>query len=169
MNSDFLEPYKQRWLALQPRERTILIAGTAFLFIFFVYAGIWAPASKRISKLRTAVPKAEQDLAQMQVNAAQIKRLQIRKPSKRKTGSVLTRLEKTAVSKGLRKNISKMEPDGSDRVRLTIEEISFNDMISLLADLQKQSGLRVESLTLDSNADNPGIVSARMALHGNAQ
>jgi len=166
MLKDQIEVYKTRWRQLQPRERIILSAGIAFLIFFILYAGIWSPMQDKLKRLRSSVPQAQQKLAWMQVNAAQAKRLRARGPAQKQPGSLLTRLEQATVARGLRQNVSKMEPDGTDGIRLIMEEVSFNSLVSLLADLQKRSGLKVESLTLDSSADTPGIVSARLALRG---
>ncbi|MDH5649288.1 MAG: type II secretion system protein M [Gammaproteobacteria bacterium] len=164
MSDNFQEILKTRWLALEPRERSMLALGGICVVIFIFYIGIWYPVQKNLHRIQTSLPEAQRQLAWMRVNAAQVKQFQMRRPAGASQGNLLSRFEQAAVSRGLRKNISKMEPDGDTGIRLTIEEVSFNSLVSLLSDLQKQNGFNVESLIIDAATELPGTVSARLSL-----
>ena len=81
-------------------------------------------------------------------------------------GNLLATVEQAAVARGLRQHMTKMEPDSGNGVRLTFDQVSFNAVTSLLADLQKQNGLRVETASIEALADNPGTVNARLLIRG---
>lgn len=161
----FVSDLQQRWAALQQREKRILAGGGLFLLGFAFYAGLWVPMQSGLDRLRASVPAKTQELARLQMQATEIRRLKGRGPTK-PSGSSLSTVERLATSRGLRQQISKLEPDGQHGLRLTVEQVDFNRLLRFLAELQKQQGLRVENATFDGDPDSPGIVTARLILRG---
>jgi len=161
-----LQPLKERWQALQPRERLLLAAGGIFLALFIFYAGLWLPLQKDLKRLRAGLPQAEKQLALMRVQAGQIKRLKNTRRPGVSGGNILSLMEQAVTSRGIRDKITKMEPDGTDGVRLTLEGVPFNTLIDLLSGLQTQKGLRLTNATIDGASEVPGTINARLTLHG---
>ncbi|MFV1993630.1 MAG: type II secretion system protein GspM [Acidiferrobacterales bacterium] len=166
MNNEYLKQAREYWDKLQQREKIMVSSMVTIIILFLFYVTFWLPLSKDIRKLRISVPKAESKLAIMHVQAAKIKSLKSRNPLKAGSGGLLTQLEQTATNRGLRQFITKMEPDGDSGVRITIEGVSFNNLLSLLSDLHKKSGLRVENANINPAEESPGIVNARLVLKG---
>lgn len=166
MDTEYLKQARASWDKLQPREKIMVSSMIAIILLFLFYVTFWLPLSKDLKKLRVAVPKAEATLAVMHVQAAKIKSLKSRRTLKTGSGGLLTQVEQTATSKGLRQFITKMEPDGDSGVRMTIEGVSFNNLLSLLSDLHKKSGLRVDNATINPITETPGMVNARLVLKG---
>lgn len=164
-----LETIKLQWKALPERDRRMLTIAITCLVAFLLYALLWMPMQKRIKQLRVSLPAAQQKLSLMQIQAAQIKRLKGRMPQVQKSGSLLTLLEKSTTIRGLRHNMTKLEPDGKDGVRLNLEEVQFDTLFNLLADLQKKNGLKVSSATVDRFPDSPGVVNAHLVLRRDKQ
>ena len=79
------------------------------------------------------------------------------------SGNLLSTLERSALDRGLRRNITRMAPDGSAGVRLALDGVGFNTLLRWLTDLQQGSGVRVESATITAQSD-PGVVDARLLL-----
>ncbi len=166
MNNEYIKQAREYWNKLQQREKIMVSSMVTILILFLFYTAFWLPLSKDIRKLRIAVPKVESKLAIMHVQAAKIKSLKSRNPSKAGSGGLLTQLEQTATNRGLRQFITKMEPDGDSGVRMTIEGVGFNNLLNLLSVLHKKSGLRVENATINPVEESPGIVNARIVLKG---
>lgn len=166
MNSDFIKQVQSNWNKLQPHERLMLTVMAAFIVVFLLYVLFWLPVTKELRNLRTSVPRAEAALAVMRVQAAKIKTLQNSKSSNSNKGGILSNLEQTATQKGLRQHITKIEPDGENGVRFTVEGASLNNLLSFLASMHQNSGLRVENASISPVSESPGTVNARIVLRG---
>lgn len=160
---EILEKAIQHWHKLNAREQAILGGGGAFLIVFLLYAVLWVPASGNIKKLKTSIPKKQQQLASMKSQARLIK-TSSGKSKSRITGNVLSRVEQISRNLSLETTIETMEPQGENGVRLVIPEIEFNKLMDYINALSSQN-MRVESATLDAG-DIPGILSARLVLTG---
>ena len=58
-----------------------------------------------------------------------------------------------------------MEPDGTNGARLSLDGVHFNALITWLASLQSQGGVRIEKATFEAQA-TAGTVNARLVLRG---
>ena len=59
--------------------------------------------------------------------------------------------------------LDRLQPEGSNKLRVWVQEVSFNSIMSLLNDLEVNEGISTVSLTIDSE-NKPGIVSAKLVL-----
>lgn len=116
--------------------------------------------------LRTKLPAADDQLARLRIQAMQVKRLQAQGAQTNSDGNSLSKVEQAAVARGLRQNITSMEPDSNNGVRLSLEQVDFNSALSFLEGLQKQTGLRADTVVIDTVEDSPGVVNARLVLKG---
>lgn len=166
MNSEIVKQALAAWEKLQPREKMMVAVMFVVVLTFLFYLLFWLPVTKDLKRLRVSLPKAEASLAIMRVQAAKIKSLKSRHPTTSGSGGLLSQLEQAATHRGLRQFITQMEPDGNAGVRMTIEGVSMNNLLSLLSGLHKKSGLRVENATISPATESPGIVNARITLKG---
>ena len=164
MDLKFLEPYVARWRALQPRERYVVSAAAVGL-VLLLGIGFWLPMQRDINRLRAAVPQTHAQLGQMRLQAAQITQLRASGVTAAAGGNILAKLEQSATARGLKQNITRMEPDGNNNARVTLDGVNFDAMAEWLAELQTQSGLRVEKATVESRPD-AGTVNARLVMRG---
>jgi type II secretory pathway component PulM len=149
---------------LTPREQLIYLGGaTAVLLI--LYLSLWLPVQRELSRLRTAVPQEKTQLAQMQVQAMEANQLRASGRQPMAGGNLLARLEQSATASGIRSRITRMEPDGSNGARLSLDAMDFNALIGWLDNLQTQGGVRVEKATFEAQA-TAGTVNARLVLRG---
>lgn len=162
----FLEPYLARWRQLEVRERRLVAWGGAALVLFLIYALFWAPMRADLERLRASVPQNQTKLALMRAQAQEVAQLRARAPSATPSGNLLSTVEQSAMNRGLRQSMSRIEPEGANAARVTFEEVNFNSLVSWLADLQKQ-GVRVENANLQRRPE-AGLVSARLVLRGGA-
>ena len=166
LNLAFLEPYRVRWMALEPRERRVLTVAIVVLAAFLFYILLWSRMQSDLGRLRVSVPKDQARLGIMQAQAMQVAQLRAQGVTGRtQGGNILSVIEQTAAARGLKQAITRMEPEGANNVRLNLDSVSFNALVTWLGDLQKQHGIRVDSTTLEA-LPAPGMVRARLLLRG---
>lgn len=148
---------------LPQRERWMVIgAGVGALLI--LYLSLWLPMQREVSRLRLSVPQEKIQLAQMRVQAMEISQLRASGRVPLAGGNLLANLEQSATANGIRGRITRMEPDGANGARLSLDGVHFNALITWLAGLQGQGGVRIEKATLEAQA--AGTVNARLVLRG---
>ena len=166
VNLTFLEPYRARWLALEPRERRVLTVTIVVLTAFLFYILLWSRMQSDLGRLRVSVPKDQARLSLMRAQATQVVQLRAQGVTGRtQGGNILSVIEQTAAARGLKQAITRMEPEGANNVRLNLDSVSFNALVTWLGDLQKQNGIRVDNTTLEA-LPAPGMVRARLLLRG---
>lgn len=162
----FIEPYRVRWQALEPRERLLLSVGAGALVLFLFYILLWSHMQSELSRLRASVPHDTARLSVMRVQAMQVAQLRTRGAMTRAQGiNILSTLEQGATARGLKQNIARMEPDGASGAHLSLDGVAFDALMAWLSDLQTQNAIRVESATFEVQPA-PGIVKARLTLRG---
>jgi len=165
MDRELLDQWLARWRGLQPRERVLVAAGGSFLAVILLYTLLWLPVQRDIDRLRIGVPKERDQLILMRVQASQVTRLRATGSTPESPGNLMTHLEQSAVARGLRQNITRMEPEDTNAARVSIDGVRFDNLIGWLADLQRQRGLRIQEATIESQPE-PGVVNARLLMRG---
>lgn len=164
MNSVLFNRLRDLWATLAPRERQLAAAAMILLGMILLYLLLWAPLRHEVARLRTGVPDARAQLALMRTQAANIPALRGRNAVPPPPGMLASVVEQSANGRGLRKQISHLEPDGSNGLQITAESVSFNALIEWLADLRDNNALLVDNLSLDATSAS-GTVNARIRLH----
>jgi type II secretory pathway component PulM len=154
----------ERLRNLTPQQQLIYLGGAAAVLLI-LYLSLWLPVLHELSRLRTAVPQEKTQLAQMQVQAMEVNQLRASGRMPTAGGNLLARLEQSATVSGIRGRITRMEPDGSNGARLSLDSVDFNALISWLGNLQAQGGVRVEKATFETQP-TAGTVNARLTLRG---
>jgi type II secretory pathway component PulM len=149
---------------LPQRERWMVI-GVAVGAVILLYLSLWLPWQAEIRKMRTTVPQEKIQLAQMRVQAMEISQLRASGRMPSTGGNLLANLEQSATANGIRGRITRMEPDGTNGARLSLDGVHFNALITWLSSLQTQSGVHIEKATFEAQAA-PGTVNARLVLRG---
>lgn len=163
-----LEPYLARWRELPAPQRRLAIVGAALLGVAMLYSLVWSPMQNELARLRESVPKERNKLAVMQAQAQEVAELRASgKLMAGRGGNILATLEQLATTRGMRSNITRMEPEGATGAQVTLEAAHFNGLLSLIHDLQTQNGVRVESASFEAHATT-GHVNARLTLRGPA-
>ena len=163
MNIGFLNPLRDQWNKLAPRERRLAMAGGIVVGLTLLYMLFWLPVQKELTRLRVSVPEERAQLQRMRLQAASIKPLRARSGAKPAAGTLLPVVEQSASARGLRGFITHMEASGGNGVQLTLDAVPFNSLLSWLADLQDSHSLLVESTSMDAHTA-PGTVNAKLKL-----
>ena len=158
---------KEWFNGLAPRERIMVSLAAAVVVLALVYVAAWSPLSSSVVRLEQSVEE-QQNLKQwMQQSAAEVERL-------RKTAgagdhrSLLAVVDQTSKQSQLAPAVKRVEPDGQELVRVTLEQASFDDVVTWLGNLQQRFGVSVADVSIDRQADS-GRVNVRLTLKRIAQ
>lgn len=161
-----VQRFNELWGGLAERERRLAQAGIVLVSLTLVYLLVWEPIDKDLTRLRSAVPEKQLQLARMQALSDQIAPLRGRVAQPPASGAMLGAVEQSASARGLRGQITKLDADGQNGVQLTVEAISFNSLAAWLAELQEAHAIAIDQASLDAHA-KPGQVSGKLRLRVN--
>lgn len=149
---------------LGARERFVLVIGLVLVALLLLWALLWKPLGDRIGQMRTTVAEQAGVEQWMQASAREVRQLRGSQTTARADRqSLLALTDRTARERGLGASIRRVEPEGSDKVRIQLEQAPFDDMMTWLEQLVIRHQVRVESVTIDSR-DQAGVVNARLTL-----
>ena len=152
----------KEWLEnLAPRERQALVAGGVAFGLLLFYLMVWWPLERNNARLADDVAEDSRQLAWMQGAALEAGTLaSSRTPDAAKD----TRTLIARVTAELRRDgivASQIQPEGEDRLRLTLDGIPFTSLLAPLARLQSQYAIRVQEALVEP-AGGQGVVNARL-------
>jgi general secretion pathway protein M len=159
---------KQLIANLSDRERVLLSAGGGGAMIVLLFLIAWHPFSRHVDQLRDNVAAQRELHAWMQQAAMEVKQLRGSAPARNSAGqSLLSAADSTARQHGLAGAMKRVEPEGTDKVRIRLEQAGFDDMTRWLELLVREHGVHIESITIDGR-NQTGTVDARLTLQANA-
>ncbi len=157
------------WLAtLAPRERMVVIGGASVLIVALL-VGSWLSFASDVERMREVV--SEQRAVSHWMETAALEATQLRKGSGTQNrvvsggASLLSLADQTAKRSGLGGAMTRVEPEGGDKVRIRLERANFDKMMRWLETLQNQHAVSIDSITVDQHADS-GMVNVRLTLKG---
>jgi type II secretory pathway component PulM len=132
---------------MNTREKVILGSGGILSIILISYGWLWLPYQAELKTLQTRKIEFQNDLAWMQQAA-----LQLKSSEKNLTTLLQQRLQNTATI---------TQPDNKT-LHVKFEQVDFNSLIKLLADLHQQYNLSATYITVETN--NAETVKAQLIL-----
>lgn len=158
-----------KWLANLGAQERFLVIGTGVLVVLAIfYGGVWRPLSERVENLHGTVAEQRELRLWMREAAREADRLRGAGAATGAVGgSLLSIADRTAKQAGLGNAVRRVEPEGTGKVRIRLEQAAFDDLTRWLERLARESGVRVESITVNSG-QRPGLVDARLTLEGAA-
>ncbi len=140
---------------LTPRERVLILGGGSILVILAVWFYVWQPIAEaratqqdRITRYLTLIDLARRTGGDPPVAA----------PVDVPDTPLAQRITQSGEAAGI--PLARLDPDG-DRLRITVAEAAYSDLIPWIAALESQSGVRALSVEM-SRLTGPGMVSLRM-------
>lgn len=161
---------KHWFLNLSLRER-VMVAGAGLTVLGFVlYSLVWSPLLASNAALSQRVTAQRAELAWMRNAAVEVQRLRAgmapgrSAPATATTGtSLLSHIAATARTRHLDGALSRIQPDGDTGVRLWLDNVPFDQMLSWLDGLAREQGVVIHRLSLERQT-TPGRVDARIWL-----
>jgi general secretion pathway protein M len=159
---------KEWFNGLAPRERIMVSLAAAVVVLALVYAAAWSPLSSSVDRLEQSVEEQQSLKQWMQQSAAEVNRLRSTAGSGGDHRSLLAVVDQTSKQSQLAPAVKRVEPDGQELVRVTLEQASFDDLVTWLGNLQQRFGVNVADVSIDRQADS-GRVNVRLTLKRSGQ
>lgn len=157
----------KEWLAgLEPRERMLVYAAAAVVGVILVYAIFIQPLYSKYDQLVDSVDQQRETVQWMQQNAVTIRQLKGAGPAAGQGlagRSLLSVADSEARSARLGPALKRVEPEGSDAVRVWLDGASFDELVGWLDVMSSRYGADVDTITLE-RAEAAGLVNARLTL-----
>jgi len=147
---------------LEPRERAMLLGGGFLGLLIVLWGGVWHPLATGAVELDDAVTAKRALLTSLQ--RARSIAAQPGGPISGAAGQSLVLLvDQTHRNYGLEGTLTRNQPDGSDGIRVTFQNSSFDGLIAWLGALHVNYGITVDTASIDG-ARAPGVVNATVVL-----
>lgn len=160
------------WNNLSLRERWMIGGGTGLVAVLLLYALVWHPLQRNLTALHQSVGELRSDVAWMQQAVGDVKRLTNAAETNTQAvsardESLLVFVDRTARSAGLGPAVKRVEPQGINQLQIRLEQVSFDQMIRWLGNLQQQHDIALINAVIDRQTES-GRVDARLVLQGGA-
>ena len=159
-----LERARERFLALQPRERWILSAGAVVLLITLLYLVVWEPVVKSHRERVEALESSRLLAIRLEQAAAQVQGAGGQRGAAAGRGlSLMAAVDQASKQGTLGRSPTRIQPEGDREVRVWFEDVSFDALVRWMAELQGNYGVGVQTLDIEPQS-TPGKVNARLSL-----
>jgi general secretion pathway protein M len=146
---------------LPSRTRVLATVGAVVVISALLYSAVWRPLQKDLQNLRTSVPSETEQLEWMRAQEPAAKALRAKRVAN--NGNLIMSLEQTATARGLRSAITRIDAEGNNSARVTLESVSFNALVDWLSELQSRYGAVADEAAIEAKA-TAGAVNARIRL-----
>jgi general secretion pathway protein M len=157
-----MEQIKSWYKALQPRERLLVMCAAGVLGIALLYLALFGPLAKELNKRETRVMTKQQDLVWMRSVANNVRMASASRGSS-SGESLVVLINRTAQQAGITSSLVNQAPQGDNGIRLRIESVNFDALVTWLGVLDQQFGVQVDTASVD-RSDKVGIVNASLML-----
>lgn len=160
-----MQQLRDKFNALQPRERIIIIGGAVLVLVVAIYVLALAPLYGAVSAQAKRVAQKEGDLAWMRSVSGEVAVLSANAPSRPgpSNESLVVLIDRAARECGLGASLTGQTPNGEHGIRVRLESAEFDKLMVCLGTLQQVHAVDVESATIDRTA-KPGLVNANLVL-----
>jgi general secretion pathway protein M len=158
-----IAPLLQRYASMTAMEQVVVKLCALILAGLLLYTLAWSPAKEFMDKSRNDLERAEQLLTLVEKNKATLIRLAKGSTSSKSLTSQQLVSSVTNLAKRQGLNLKRFEPSGTNEVKVWVEQVPFDDVVTWLAALSKSLKIEVNQLSLE-RGDAEGLVSARLSL-----
>ncbi|AOR61938.1 type II secretion system protein GspM [Pectobacterium wasabiae] len=147
---------RQRWQAMSPRERQLMVVCAAMLLLCLVYYAIFQPWQLREDLWERTISREQQTVNWMQKQALSIPQgNQAQGESGQRETSLPILISQSTKRYGL--TVARLQPQGN-QASVTLAQSDFNSLLRWLSELEQQNGVRVVSLDVNAIEQSPGMV-----------
>lgn len=155
------------WRQLAPRERQLISWGGAGLLAALCYAYLWQPITVERHKLRATLPQLRENAAQMHRQAQEAAQLKASVTPAPRGEAIKSAVYQAAKEAGLDSKTLQLNLLDEGRANIAWATVSFDAWTVLVANLQKNQGIRLESCTIEALPET-GMASVRAVVTAGA-
>ena len=152
--------------SLQSRERYMLVAAAVVVALVLFYVAVWDPMVSSVARLEKSVDSAQRQLVWMNNASSEIlahRRSGEQPAAARLNVSLITAVETTAKASGVRKAMTRMEPQGSSKITVELKKVDFDQLVGWIEKLGHEYGASVSQFST-RRTDGSGLVDARLII-----
>lgn len=157
------ETWQTRWQQLAPRERRMISWGGSGLLAALLYAYLWQPVAMERDKLRTSLPQMKDHAAQMRFQAEEAAQLKTSIRPGPKGEAIKSAIYRTAGEIGMDNKALQLNMLDEHHASISMTKVSFTTWMTLVTDLQKNQGIRLESCDIEALPET-GMIHLRATL-----
>ncbi|KZZ32321.1 hypothetical protein A3755_09950 [Oleiphilus sp. HI0085] len=157
---------RKQYEMLSARDRLALKVLLVALSLVILIFGLMKPAYEYKKQAEAKLEQNQQLLALVNQNKAALRSLGQNNQgsaSKKALNSQQLVSSVTNLAKQQKVALKRFEPSGDNKLKVWVDDASFDKVISWLSRLKSSLGVRVEQISIDKD-DAPGKISARMTL-----
>lgn len=155
---------KERFYALQPRERMMILAAAGFVIFALLYFGLWLPldrghrdAAARVDELKLAIAELRPLRGLAQTSGS--------RSTAGQNQSLVVIIDTTVRQRSLDSALQRSQPTATNGIRVEFENVVFDDLMLWLGDLSNNYGMQLQSGSFSStSAENVGRVNSSLTL-----
>lgn len=155
---------KQWWLEQNTKDQRLIMLLGVVVSLFLFYTLVWQPLNENLIKAQTKLSKQQELSIWVKQHTAQYLELKKRGGNKKSTGSLTSKVNRTAKSLGI--TVARMQPQGDDLL-VWIDQVPFNSLLIWLEKISNQEGMRILAVDI-APADAQGTVKVRRLQVGNS-
>ena len=148
---------KEYWQQLEGRDKHLAILLLSTLLLAAGYWLLWQPLQTELTNTRRKVNVQTQTLQEVKVLGQKITELQGGSVGRAEAGDLNQLVNRTALRNQIA--ISRIQAK-SNAVQIWIDDVNFNQFISLLENLNKQYGIEIQNIDI-SAIDHNGMIKVR--------
>jgi len=152
-----------KWETLETREQNSLKILSVAVSIFVLYFAIWSPAQSFMETEQQLLEERKGLLSLVKSSQKQLARSNSTGSTARTMNSQQLVSTVTNMARGQKLQLKRFEPSGENKVKVWVEDVSFDVLVTWLGKLEKSVNVTVEQISVEKQ-DKPGVVSARLTL-----
>lgn len=150
--------------SISRREKAMIAAAAALLLVLASYLFIIQPLSKQLHYNKGRIPAQQELLSWMEQSSQKVQKIRaLQQNTAKYTGSESppSFITNTAKGRGFNDSIKRVESTGDQGIKVSIEEVIFDDIIPWIALLEQHYGLTVVDISIEK-AKDPGFVNVQV-------
>lgn len=155
---------KEKFAALNARERAIVIGGGVLVLAVAVYLLVLSPFYRALDARAQRLERKQTDLSWMHSVAPELQSSGGAAPAAAPTGeSLVVLVDRTARDGGLAAALTGQTPTGNGGIRVRFENANFDTLVLWMGSLVQRYGVYIDQATID-RGEKAGLVNASFVL-----
>ena len=157
----------RRFERLSPRERLWSISCIIFIIFYGLYMLVYAPITEETVLIEQKISAHQliyQHIKKISTEVASLRQNAQIMPNAGGEQSLMAVLDASSQQMEIKPGIKRMIPEGTDKVTLWLENISFDKLSQWLAVLETKHAITVTQVNINREANKLGSVNAKLLL-----
>lgn len=158
---ELLTKLNEYWAGLEDNDRSAVRVGGGLVTILLLIGLVILPVLNSYENLQKRLPQMRKQLATMQAQSLEVKRLRSSPSAKQLHESILSLLESSTNLHGIKQQVQSLTPQ-NHAATIRFKDVEYSKLIKWMAGLRSQYHIQVSEaeFTRSGNTAAPGTVDA---------